>query len=287
MLVLLLAAAATSVGQPAGPACLQDEVVLDGNADGQVSVGDVVFAPEDEVGEAGGGHRLLNRVLLPMPGSLKFLDADANGAPTPGDAALWDHASNGRNAGDVLLGNVTAGSRSYAFGHIVRSGDSLPPAGLGTYAGGFGYLDDDGDGRRQPREGAYGSQGGAVAAGDVRLAVDGWERGSLVRATDQDVGQALAAGPALGFVDEDGSGDFTVADCPSPSSSSSSAPASTSASPSPSSASGPTTLTNGPHTSGPQPSPGPSSSAGKGTPAPGWASLLVLLAFAAAARRRQ
>jgi hypothetical protein len=276
VLALPLALAALLQAAP----CLQDEAVLDGNADGLVSVGDVVVAPPGAVGEVGAEHRLLNRPLAPLGGSLAFLDRDANGAPTAEDVALWDHGSNGRNPGDVLLGSV-GGARPLPFGHVLRGGEGLG-GGLGPYAAGFGFLDGSGDGRRQPREALYGSQGGAVAAGDVRLAVDGWARGSLVRETDGDVGSALTLGPALGFVDEDGSTDFTAADCPASSSSSSSGGAnstSSSASPSPSSSTGASTGASGSHTETPPATPPP-----KGTPGPGWA-LAVILLFAAAARR--
>lgn len=241
--VPLLALAGMLLLVPAGTvraaACAQDEVVLDANVDGFVTVGDAILAPPGEVGPVGGDHPLLNRPVVALAGDFSYLDADANGAPSFRDIALFDRGSDGRGQGDVLLGNTTWDNHTYPAGRILQASDPLPAANVYAYSGGLEYFDESGDGKRQPEEGIYAAAGGQLSAGDVRVSVQDWPAGSFVRASDPLVGQPLTAGPAAAFLDENGSGGFDIASCPASSSSSSSASSSStsssSAPPSPSS----------------------------------------------------
>jgi len=222
-----------AVAQAAG--CVQDTVVADVDGGGRVSVGDVVLSPPSLVGKVGGGSPLLNDALLAMPGGFGILDRDGTGRAAAPNAAVWDVPRSGRSFGDVLLG-VVAGNDSAPFGTALRNGQPFPAGIVGAYPGtpALRVLDLDGDGRIGPGDELLGAQGSTAAAGDVRLWSPDGPPGTFVRGTDAEAGKALLPGPAMSFVDEDGSGGYDAPSCPASaetrSSSTTSSPATTSAS---------------------------------------------------------
>ena len=275
-----LSAAPVIAAQPQD--CPVDQAVLDATANAVGSVGDVIVSPPGAIGRLGGDHPALNRPLAPLPGTLSFFDLDGDAAPSKGDVAAWDRGAAGRSVGDILLGDLATTSGTLPFGTVVGPEHRFPPAVLLPYPGGaLAFWDESGDGAFQPEEPLYGAQGAALAPDDVRLDAEGYARGSLVRASDNDAGRPLTPGPAIAFLDQDGTGGFNLPDCQTESSSPSSAPAT----PTPDVTPSPDPMTTPPDEFC-QPSPCETEEPAKDTPMP-LAAALAGLAVALAVRRRR